>query len=177
VARHFELEAKRQDEEETLHNFLSSYDRAMGKALAYEPAAKRARGGQGSQGHDDGGGGGGPGGPGGRTSASLPGGPGLGQLAAGGGGGGGASGASARRSAAGYGPAKVGEQVAAMTEDDDGGAQWILAVVTKYYVAEVRDTHKHTEPSLKYIYIYMYIYIYSATLPRNLATSFSSPRE
>ena len=37
----------------------------------------------------------------------------------------------------GYGPAREGEQVAALTEDEDGSVQWILAVVHKYYAAEV----------------------------------------
>jgi hypothetical protein len=31
VARHFELESKHQDEEETINTFLASYDRACGK--------------------------------------------------------------------------------------------------------------------------------------------------
>ena len=43
-----------------------------------------------------------------------------------------------RRSVDGYGPAREGEQVAALTEDEDGSVQWILAVVHKYYAAEVR---------------------------------------
>ena len=47
-------------------------------------------------------------------------------------------GAPARRSVDGYGPAREGEQVAALTEDEDGSVQWILAVVHKYYAAEVR---------------------------------------
>jgi len=106
----------------------------VGKALAYEPPAKRARGGQGA----GGGAHGGPGGSGagsGRGSAGLPG-PGPG-MASGGPSGGAAYGASARRSVDGYGPAREGEQVAALTEDEDGSVQWILAVVHKYYAAEV----------------------------------------
>lgn len=43
VARHFQLEAKRIDDEGTINVFLSSYDRAFGKALGYEPAAKRPK--------------------------------------------------------------------------------------------------------------------------------------
>lgn len=43
VAKHFQLEAKRIDEEGTLNTFLSAYDRAFGKALGYEPAAKRPK--------------------------------------------------------------------------------------------------------------------------------------
>jgi SAGA-associated factor 29 len=43
VARHFELEAKRPDEEETLNTFLGAYDRAFGKALGYEAPSKRSR--------------------------------------------------------------------------------------------------------------------------------------
>ena len=45
--------------------------------------------------------------------------------------------APARRSVDGYGPAREGEQVAALTEDEDGSVEWILAVVHKYYAAEV----------------------------------------
>jgi SAGA-associated factor 29 len=43
VARHFQLEAKRIDDEATINVFLASYDRAFGKALGYEPAAKRPK--------------------------------------------------------------------------------------------------------------------------------------
>jgi len=40
----------------------------------------------------------------------------------------------------GYGPAMESEQVAALTEDEDGSVQWILAVVHKYYAEEVRSS-------------------------------------
>jgi len=43
VARHFEIEIKVVDDETTINEFLSSYDGAAGKALGYEPPAKKTR--------------------------------------------------------------------------------------------------------------------------------------
>jgi SAGA-associated factor 29 len=45
VARHFELETKKVDEEDIIGTFLGAYERAVNKALGYEPASKRMKGG------------------------------------------------------------------------------------------------------------------------------------
>ena len=112
VAQHFERQSKQQDEDESLEGFLTSHARYLRIAQAHEPPpTKRARLSHGDtrDGNDD------------TmdcddaTSYGTP----------------------ARRSVDGYGPAREGEQVAALTEDEDGSVQWILAVVHKYYAAEV----------------------------------------
>mmetsp|Transcript_37132 Transcript_37132/g.85824 ORF Transcript_37132/g.85824 Transcript_37132/m.85824 type:complete len:269 (+) Transcript_37132:227-1033(+) len=43
VARHFEIEVKVVDDEMAINGFLSSYDGAAGKAIAYEPPSKKTR--------------------------------------------------------------------------------------------------------------------------------------
>jgi len=119
IARHFELETKRLDEEEIIGTFLGSYERAIGKALGYEPASKRAKNGGNHS-----------------TNASR------GQSNALG-----SSNISSRDSRLSFrngsgsadslGPAKENELVAAKTleedgKNEDGQIDWILATVKKY---------------------------------------------
>ena len=147
VARHFELQAQHANEEETINTFVRAYDRATSKVGDADQMAKKAKSG-------GGGGGGGDGAypasatsmaassssSGGRGSAGFSGGDGR---AYGGGGG-------ARRSPAAYGPAAVGEQVAAKIRDASKDEEnWILATVRASRATTTTTTGGDTREAMR----------------------------